>query len=87
MIEAPKITEDQQKQFRYEFVKMIEEYHDQDALENFRTEWDGAVHFRIVDDHTTLADIAGEEKLPPDLKAKTRTMPDRFNEGRYHAPA
>lgn len=78
MIETPKIPEEQQKQFRYEFVKMIEEYNDQDALDAFRAEWDGAVNFEIHDDHTVIANIAGEEKLPESLKAKTRALRERF---------
>jgi hypothetical protein len=80
MIEAPRITEQQQKELRYEFIKMIEEYPEQDQLEGFRREWDGAVHFQIMDDHTTVANIAGEEKLPADLKEKTRQMLRRFND-------
>ncbi len=84
MIEPPKITEEQQKQFRYEFNKMLEEYTDQDELDMFRNEWDGAVHFQIVDDHTVIVNIAGEEKLPLPLKEKTRSMRDEFNRGNYH---
>jgi hypothetical protein len=84
MIEAPKITEEQQKQFRHEFIKMIEEYEGQHELEAFRNEWDGAVHFQIIDDHTVFVNIAGENKLPQLLKEKTRSMRDRFNEGHYH---
>lgn len=84
MLEGPKITEEPQKQFSYEFITMIEEYPNQDELEAFRNEWDGAVNFQIVDDHTVIANIAGEEKLPPVLKEKTRDMRERFNEGHYH---
>lgn len=39
MIEKPKITDEQQKQLRYDFITMVEEYHDQDELEAFRAEW------------------------------------------------
>jgi len=83
MIETPKISDEQQKQFRYDFIKMIEEFDNQDELESFRSEWDGAVHFQIVDDHTVVVNISGEEKLPPPLKEKIRSMRDRFNEGNY----
>jgi hypothetical protein len=83
MIEAPKITEEQQKQLRYDFIKMIEEYHDQDQLDDFRREWDGNVNFKIIDDHTVVANIAGQEKLPVELKEKTREMVGRFNDGNY----
>lgn len=83
MIEAPKITEEQQKQLRYDFVKMIEEYDDQDRLDDFRKEWDGNVNFKIVNDHTVIANIAGEEKLPDELKEKTRQLVGRFNDGNY----
>jgi hypothetical protein len=79
MIEVPKISEDQQKQFRYDFIKMIAEFPDQNELETFRSEWDGAVHFQIVDDHTVKINIAGEEKLPPPLKEKVRSMRNQFN--------
>ena len=81
MIEPPKITEDQQKQFRYDFIKMITEFNDQ--LETFRSEWDGAVHFQILDDHTVRINIAGEEKLPPAIKETVREMRTRFMEGEY----
>jgi hypothetical protein len=83
MIEAPKITEEQQKQLRYDFIKMIEEYGDQDALDTFRTEWDGTVNFKILSDNTVVAMISGEEKLPPDLKEKTKGLLRRFNEGNW----
>lgn len=84
MIEAPKITEEQQKAFRYQFIKMIEEYHDQDQLDAFHEEWDGNVNFKIIDDNTVIANIKGDEKLPLELKEKTRRMIDQFNEGNYH---
>jgi hypothetical protein len=83
MIEAPKITEEQQKQLRYDFIKMIEEFTDQDELEAFRNEWDGTVNFKILDDHTVIAHIAGEEKLPLPLKEKAKNMLNRFNAGQY----
>jgi hypothetical protein len=83
MIEPPKITEDQQKQFRYDFIKMITEFTDQDQLKAFRSEWDGAVHFQILDDHTVRINIAGEEKLPAAIKEKVREMRTRFMEGEY----
>jgi hypothetical protein len=80
MIAAPKITEDQQKQFRYDFTRMIEEFVDQNQLVAFRKEWDGAVHFQILDDHTVRINISGEEKLPPPLKEKVREMRNRFEQ-------
>ena len=83
MIEAPKLTEEQQKQLRHDFIKMIEEYRDQDQLEVFRREWDGNVNFKIIDDHTVVANIAGEEKLPSELKEKAKQMVRRFNDGNY----
>jgi hypothetical protein len=72
MIEAPKITDEQQNQFRYDFIKMIEEFNDQDELEPFRSEWDGAVHFQIIDDHTVMVNIAGEEKTATTIKRKNK---------------
>lgn len=83
MIEPPKITTEQQKQFRDDFITMIEEYRNQDELGAFRDEWDGAVNFQIMDDHTVIVNIAGEEKLPPPLKEKTRDMRNQFNRGDY----
>ena len=83
MIEAPRITEAEQKQFRDEFITMIEQYNDQDALEAFRNEWDGAVNFKIIDDHTVTVSIAGEEKLPIELKEKVWDMRNRFDKGNY----
>ena len=83
MIEAPKIAEEQQKQLRHDFIKMIEEYHDQDQLDAFRREWDGNVNFKIIDDHTVVANIAGGEKLPSELKERADEMVRRFNDGNY----
>jgi hypothetical protein len=83
MIERPRITEEQQKMVRYDLMNMIDAYHDQDQLEDFRREWDGNVNFKIIDDHTVEAHIAGEEKLPADIKEKTRRMLARFNDGNY----
>lgn len=45
-------------------ITRIEEYHDQDQLHDFRKEWDETVNFKIVNDYTVIANIAGEEKLP-----------------------
>jgi hypothetical protein len=84
MIEPPKITEAQQKQFRDEFITMIEQHTNQNELEAFRDEWDGSVNFEIVDDHTVLVNIAGEEKLPQPIKEQTRRMREQFNRGDYH---
>jgi hypothetical protein len=83
MIERPKITEQQQKQLRYDVIKRIEEYHDQDQLDEFRKEWDGTVNFKIINDHTVIAHIAGEEKLPEPFKEEIRGMLHRFNLGNY----
>lgn len=83
MIEAPKITEEQQKQLRYDFIKMIEEYDDQAALDTFRKEWDGTVNFKIINDNTVEAMISGEEKLPEELKQKTKALIRRFNDGHW----
>jgi hypothetical protein len=79
MIEAPKLSEEQQKQLRYDIITMIEEYPDQDALQAFRQEWDGAVHFKIEDDHTVVPNIAGDEKLPLPLKEEVRARLKRFD--------
>lgn len=79
MIEAPTITMEQQKKLRYDFVNMIEQYDDRDRLHEFRKEWDGTVNFKIFDDHTVVAHVAGQEKLPDDLKEKTWSMLEKFN--------
>lgn len=79
MIEAPRISDEQQKQLRYEFVKMIEEYDDQEQLAEFKREWDGTVNFKMLDDHSVLATVKGDEKLPPDLKQRSRELLNRFN--------
>jgi|GEM_PF-4227367 len=83
MIEAPKITEEQQKQLRYKLITLIEQYPHPEELEEFRKEWDGGVNFKIIDDHSVIANITGEEKLPDDLKEKTRALIRQFNEGHY----
>lgn len=83
MIDATKITEEQQKQLRFDFITMIEEYDDQEALDIFRKEWDGTVDFKIIDDNTVEAIVSGKEKLPQDLKDKTAELLRQFNKGNW----
>ena len=83
MIDEPKVSDEQQRKLRYDFVTMIEQYDNQEALGEFRSEWDGTVNFKIVDDHTVIASVSGQEKLPRDLKERTWGMLEKFNKGHY----
>ncbi|HET9487925.1 MAG TPA: hypothetical protein VFO54_10835 [Chryseosolibacter sp.] len=83
MIQTPKISDEQQNQLRYDVIKMINEYPEQEQLAAFRNEWDGIVYFRSLDEHTVTASVAGQEKLPQPLKEKLSGMVERFKRGQY----
>ena len=55
---------------RYDFIKMIEEYDDQDSLAAFRTACDGTVNFKIIDDNTVVAGVSGQEKITASAQGK-----------------
>lgn len=41
------------------------------------------MNFKIINDHTVIANIAGEEKLPDPFKEEIRGMLHQFSIGNY----
>lgn len=41
------------------------------------------MNFKIINDHTVIANIAGEEQLPDPFKEEIRGMLRQFNIGNY----